>query len=300
MTKAASLSIVTGLMLSTFMLSTHAIAFDAAFETRYQTDSLGPLNMPPRFDHGYLAVYEWKGIGIYAASGELKYRIPNLSNVSTTNVAVDKDGTAVTAGNFSDGKGALWLWSSAGSNIRVIQAHDYVPTYVAFAPDGSIWTTGTRDITNRQTRVDYAILRHFSREGVSLGAYLPRSSFPTEREPAESVTALPALWITNGRIGVYLPGGGRKHHAWIEFDLNGKELGRWLLNNIDGDPAAFTEAGVVYTRTTDGIYRLDRAAGNWIVTSIAAPGTLVGADGESLVFADRVNARIYRVRVTFP
>jgi hypothetical protein len=295
MTKAAALPIVTVLM-----LSTHAIAFDAALETRYQTDSLRPLNMPPRFDHGYLAVYEWKGIGIYAASGELKCRIPNLPNVSTTNVAVDKDGTAVTAGNFSDGKGALWLWSSAGSNIRVIQAPDYVPTYVAFAPDGSIWTTGTRDRINRHTRDDYAILRHFSREGALLGAYLPRSSFSTEREPAEPVTALSALRIANGRIGVYLSGGGRKHHVWIEFDLNGKELGRWLLNNIDGHPAAFTEAGGVYTRSTDGIYRLDRAAGNWIVTSIAAPGTLVGADGESLVFADRVSARIYRVQVTFP
>ena len=224
----------------------------------------------------------------------------NLSNVSTTNVAVDEDGTAVTAGNFSDGKGALWLWNSAGSNIRVIQAPDYVPTYVAFAPDGSIWTTGTRDQTNRHTRDDYAILRHFSREGRLLGAYLPRSSFPIDREPAEPVTALSALRIANGRIGVYLPGGGRKHHVWIELDLNGRELGRWLLNQIDGYPAAFTEAGEVYTRSTDGIYRLDRAAGKWIVNTVASPGTLIGADGESLVFADRGSARIYRVRVTFP
>jgi hypothetical protein len=295
MTKAAAVPIVTILM-----LSTPAISFEAAFETRYQTDSLRPLNMPPRFDHGYLAVYEWKGIGVYSASGELKYRIPNLSNVSTSDVAIDKDGTAVTAGNLSDGKGALWLWNSAGSNIRVIETPEYVPTYVAFAHDGSIWTTGTRDQTKRHTPDDYAILRHFSREGALLGAYLPRSSIPTEREPAEAVTALSALRIANGRIGVYLPGGGRKLHVWIEFDLNGKELGRWLLNSIDGHPAAFTEAGVVFTRSTDGIYRLDRAAGNWIHTSIAAPGTLVGADGESLVFADRVSARIYRVRVTSP
>jgi hypothetical protein len=293
--KAAASATVTVLMLSTC-----AIAFDAASETRYQTDSLCPLNMPPRFDHGYLAVYEWSGVGIYAASGALQYRIPKLPNALTMNVAVDKDGTAVTSGDFSDGKGALWLWNSAGSNIRVIRTPDYVPSYVAFAPDGSIWTTGTRDQSNRHTPEDYAILRHFSREGALLGAYLPRSSFPSEREPAEPVMALPALCIANGRIGVYFSGGGRKHHVWIEVDLNGKELGRWLLSNIDGDPAAFTEAGVVYARSLDGIYRLDRAAGNWIVTSIAVLGTLVGSDGESLVFADRASPRIYRVPVTFP
>ena len=85
MDKVAGIAIAASLMLSTC-----AIAFEAAFETRYQTDSLCPLNMPPRFDHGYLAVYEWKGVGIYAASGALQYRIPNLPNVSTTNVAVDR------------------------------------------------------------------------------------------------------------------------------------------------------------------------------------------------------------------
>ena len=116
MAKAAASATVTVLMLSTC-----AIAFDAASETRYQTDSLCPLNMPPRFDHGYLAVYEWSGVGIYAASGALQYRIPKLPNALTMNVAVDKDGTAVTSGDFSDGKGALWLWNSAGSNIRVIR-----------------------------------------------------------------------------------------------------------------------------------------------------------------------------------
>jgi hypothetical protein len=216
------------------------------------------------------------------------------------NVAVDKDGTAVTAGNFSDGKGALFVWDAAGSNIRVIQVPDYVPTYVAFAPDGSIWTTGTRDRSSGRTTNDYTILRHFSREGALLGAYLPRSSFPGQREPAEPVTALPALRIANGRVGMYFSGDGRKNHVWVEVDLKGNELGRWLLDNVDGSPAAFSEAGVVYARSISGIYRLDRSAGNWTVIPVASLGTLVGSDGESLVFADRVSARIYRTPVTFP
>lgn len=246
MTKAAAIPVITVLI-----LSRSANAFDATFETRYQTDSLRPLNMPPTFDNGYLAVYEGKGIGIYAASGELQYRIPNFSTLTMMNVAVDKDGTAVTPSESSDGNGALWVWNSAGSNIRVIEARDYVPTYVAFAPDGSIWTAGTQARSN-DTPGDYAILRHFSREGALLGAYLRRSSFPDEREPAEPVRALPAMRIANGKIGVYFSGG--KHRVWIEFDLNGKELGRWSLNDVDGYPAAFTEAGVVYALSSSGIY----------------------------------------------
>jgi len=291
--KAAAIATVT-----VFLEVTCAIAFDATFETRYQTDSLRPLNMPARFDHGYLAVYEGKGIGIYAASGALQYRIPNPPKVTMTNVAVDKDGTAATVGSSSDGKGALWLWNSAGSNIRVIQTLNYVPSYVTFAPDGSIWTTGTQDRSNRHTDEDYEILRHFSREGILLGAFLPRSSFLGDGEPAESVMALPALRIANSRIGMYFSwGGSRNNRMWIEADLNGKELGRWLLDGIDGAPFAFTEAGAVYSRSIDGIYRLDRATGKWIVTSIAALGTLVGADGGALVFADRVGPSVYRVPV---
>ena len=203
--------------------------------------------------------------------------------------------------SFSDGKGALWLWNSAGSNIRVIQAPDYVPSYVAFAPDGSIWTTGTQDRSNRHTPADYAILRHFSREGsIARRVFAHGHHFVAKGNlPSPSRHYQPCALPTVGSVCIS-PGGGRKHHVWIEVDLNGKELGRWLLNTIDGDPAAFTEAGVVYVRSIDGIYRLDRAAGKWIVTSIATPGTLVGADGESLVFADRVSPRIYRVPVTFP
>ena len=93
---------------------------------------------------------------------------------------------------------------------------------------------------------------------------------------------------------MYVPGGNKTHTVWVEADLNGKELGRWPLN-FDGYPAAFTETGEVYGHGLGGVYVLDRAAGNWKPTSVAAPGALVGAAGQSLVFAGRSGSSVYRV-----
>ena len=173
------------LLIAMVACSTCISASDEAFETRYQTDSLRPLNMPPRFDNGYLAVYESKGLGIYAASGALRYRIANPPQGSIRSVAVHQDGTTATAIHFSFGNGAIWLYDPAGSHVRTVQSEDFVPSYVAFAPDGSVWTTGTQDRPPGSPVTDYSILRHFSREGAFLGAYLPRSSFRIPREPAE-------------------------------------------------------------------------------------------------------------------
>jgi hypothetical protein len=279
------------------LLSTCAAAFETGSGIRYQTDSLRPLNMPPTFDHGYLAVYERGGVGIYVSSGTLQYRIPNPLNGSISNVAVDKDGTAATSVSFGSNRGAVWVWDSSGLNTRKIETADYVPSYVAFAPDGSIWTTGTQRRAKPPLDTDYLILRHFSREGELLGAFLPRSSFNSEPEPAEPVTALPALRIASGRIGMYFSGGGRKHGTWVETDLNGKELGRWLVN-VDGYPAALTESGAVYTRSTGITYMLDRATGAWILAPVTSLGTLVGAAGDALVFADRSSPQVYMVSTT--
>ena len=281
---------------SIFLLSTFAPAFDGAADIRYQADSLRPLNMPPTFDHGYLAIYERGGIGIYAPSGSLQCRIPSPKQGSITSVAIDSDGTIAAAASFGNAA-AVWLWNSGGSNIRVINTAEYSPSYVAFAPDGSLWMTGTHGRQTGPATNDYPILRHFSREGELLGAYLRRSSFRTEREPAECITALPAIRVANGRIGMYFPGGSKNQRVWVEADLNGKELGRWLVN-IDGYPAAVTETGAVYTRGIGGIHLLDRATGKWTPVSIAPLGDLVGAEGESLVFADPSSPHVYRTATT--
>jgi hypothetical protein len=277
-------------LVSVFIFATAAFASDANREVAYQTDSLRPLNMPPTFAGGYLAVHDRGGIAVYSRDGTLRYRIPYEypPGGSIRNVAVDTDGTAAATVDFWN-KGGISLWNTEGTKIRDIDTGEYVPSFVAFAPDHSVWTTGTRTRARPENKTDYLVLRHFSREGALRGAYLPRSSFASDREPAESITALPGIHIANGRVGMYLPGGGNRQRVWVETDLNGKELGRWLMNS-GGHPAAMTHSGAVYARGVSGLLILDRAAGQWSPVSLPSDGILIGAEGESLVFADRTGS----------
>jgi hypothetical protein len=294
MLKRTKLIIVKGTKLIIILSVLALPSYAAGSEVQYQTDSLRPMNMPPIFDHGYLAVYERGAVGIYRGSGALQYRIPSDAPEVVSSVAVMADGRAATCVGLANGKGAIGLWDSAGSKLRTIETGDFLPSFVAFGPDGSIWTTGMQRGPGGAAVEDYLILRHFSPQGELLGAFVRRSSFHGDRDPAEPVHALPALRIANDRIGMYFHGSDRKHNVWVEADLNGKELGRWPLP-FDGYPAAFTESGAVYARGVDGVYVLDRAAGKWILDPMGSPGDLVGAAGESLVFADRSRALVYCV-----
>jgi hypothetical protein len=80
------------------------------------------------------------------------------------------------------------------------------------------------------------------------------------------------------------------------MDLTGKELGRWPID-IDGYPAAFTPQGTVYAQAVGGIVVLDHSTGKWNRDASVSGETLLGADGNSLVFADRSN-RLYWVPVS--
>jgi hypothetical protein len=73
---------------------------------------------------------------------------------------------------------------------------------------------------------------------------------------------------------------------WVEADLNGKEIGRWLVG-IDRDPVAFTPSGAIYAQETGGISVLDHVTGKWNPVSIQSEGILLGADGEALVLMVR-------------
>ena len=122
------------------------------------------------------------------------------------NVAVDTDGTAAGTVHFWK-NGGISIWNAGGSKLLDVDTGEYVLSFVAFAPDHSVWTTGTRTRARPENKTDYLVLRHFSREGALLGAYLPRPSFASDREPAGSIAALPGLHSANGRVGMYLPEG---------------------------------------------------------------------------------------------
>lgn len=69
----------------------------------------------------------------------------------------------------------------------------------------------------------------------------------------------------------------------MEADLNAKEIGRWRVD-IDGRPNAFMPGGAVYAQEVGGFSLLDHATGKWNRVPIQSIGSLLGADGEALVF----------------
>jgi hypothetical protein len=85
--------------------------------------------------------------------------------------------------------------------------------------------------------------------------------------------------------------------VWVEFDLEGKELGRWPVSGeLIRMPPIFV-SGRTYMWTATGIVTLDRAAGQWTPTPIPTEGTLVGTENEALVFADRHGNTLHWIAV---
>ena len=160
-----------------------------------------------------------------------------------------------------------------------------MPSFVCFAPDHSIWSTGKLARQSLTDKPEFFILRHFSFDGKELGAFLPRSSFDDDGEPAAAIIGTSGLGVANNRIGALLAY-GRSKALWVEADLNGKEIGRWRAD-IDGQPAAFTPSGAIYAQEVGRISVLDHVTGKWNPASIQSDGFLVAADGEALVFMIR-------------
>ena len=273
-----------------------AAAPEAKREVFYAGD-LGPASITPTFENGYLAVYDVDSSAlIYAPDGSLAFRfVPPRGSVH--NVAVDVDGvTAFALANLGHvDHGAISIVDARGTETQWIDTGDYVPSGLSFAPDHSLWAIGwKRELSSDTELPQYEILRHYARDGRELGRYLPRSSFAAEfaaggpHPPAMGATGGWDLRVAGGRIGAWLR--AKNETLWVEADMSGKELGRWLL---DGNPSAIIADGTVYAGTAKGILALDRGSGQWRPTALHVPeGILLGAQGAQLVFAIRGAKRL--------
>ena len=258
--------------------------------------SISPLNNEPTFNHGYLAVYEEKGMSVYAPSGSLAMKISSPDGAHIVNADIDVDGSvAVVTDGMRPRLGAILLFHPDGSPGGRIETGWLEPSQVCFAPDHSIWTLGMESRVPMSEHTDYFLLKHYSRDGQVLGRYFPRSSF------APSPGAGPGglneggwqLRIANGRIGVLLVAVGENERPlWLETDLTGKETGRWTVTS-DGGPGAMTDSGTVYFQGT-GISTLDRASGKWKESPKSPDTILLGAEGDTLVFGVRGTNRLHR------
>jgi hypothetical protein len=255
-------------------------------EVSYRGADLAPTNTRPTFDHGYLAVYDQDKINIYAPDGSFAFSFAPPHGGLTVSVAVDTDGTVAAAMGFVPpeyGSGFALL-DRTGALKTYTTTYPYAPTQVCFAPDHSVWTIG--NVRTKETP-DYFVLRHYSREGKEIGAYLPRSTLDKAEivEPVENYVGSWSIRVANNRIGAYLNYGGHKERMWIEVGLDGRELGRWKFpDGFDGSPSAFTQSGAVYARGRFDVFLLDHSSRMWNPVSPASDGRLLGADGDNLVF----------------
>jgi hypothetical protein len=180
------------------------------------------------------------------------------------------------------------LFTPKGSLTLRIDTGDWHPSYVAFAPDHSLWALGSEEYL-LAARPDYFVLRHYSPTGDLLGEFFPRSAFPADSNPGQIIIGTGGLRVANGRLGIILRHAANKKDLWLETDLNGKELGRWPAT-----PRAFTEDGSVYAPSPQGLTKLDKTTGAWNLIPQASNDILLGAEGNTLVFLIRGTNQIRR------
>lgn len=263
-------------------------------DVNYQ-GSLGPLNITPTFDHGYLVVYDRDDeVEVFAPDGALMYsvpaKVPGCARAWIRNGAVDTDGTmAAAVQGVSDkgkpGSSGVALFDRVGSQFRFVDTGGYLPTQVAFGPDHSVWTIGYLGLTMASFAADYAILRNYARDGRELGQYLPRASFPKDiRGGGPLIDPMVGRWelrVTGEQVDIIM------HRAalWVQTDLKGKERGRWDIAHDGGWPFAITQDGKAWHADPHSLTVFDRAAGVWRAVPCDLPsGNLVGAEGNNLVF----------------
>ncbi len=277
------------LFLSCVLFPQLLTAAEPVREIDYRGASLALKAGAPTIDHGYAAVYDQEKANIYAPDGSFAFTYVAPYGGLTVNVAIDADGTIAAAMDHvpSDHGVGIAVVDRTGALKTYISTAPYSPSHVCFAPDHSIWAIGRMRIRQAKDSADYFVLRHYSRDGRKLGAFLPRSSLDKDEvaEPAEVYVGASFLRATDTRLGAYLHFGGRGNRTWTEFSLDGKEQGRWKLpDGFDGLVHAFTRSGQVYASGLNGLFVLDHSTGKWNPVPPPSEGILLSADGDDLVF----------------
>jgi hypothetical protein len=220
--------------------------------------------------------------------------------------AVDSDETvAVTASVVlpQGGYGGVIVWfDRSGKQVRITDTGRFVPAHVCFDQNHFLWVFGwQRDEADWGMEAkQYSPVRKFSRNGTEEGRYLLRSTFPGWAAPFETSMGFWRVQAARDRIGALLyPGDAGLEPQWIEIDLDGKLIGRWVVGQRNGG-MAYTEDGRLYKKNwypkTDApqLEVLERSSGKWgsVEYPVEAPGQtfhmglLLGSDGNQLVFSN--------------
>lgn len=257
-------------------------------------------NLMPAFYNGYLfSCLPGHVVTLFAPDGHLAFTLPiqgaGNGRVQVESVAVDSNGTLAVAWIDQPAAG-IDIRDSSGNLVRSIDTGAYLPMHLSFG-DHSLWAFGWERDAKKDwgfPAKDYQSVRKYSMDGKELGAYLPRSLFPSPGlEPGGEMRQERLITVTGDRVGIEAVSGTvGNQREWVELTFNGDLLGRWKLDPSDEFPGvAFTSDNHVYVHRFDRnaksrqVLRLNRETSAW--ETLSAPNLpLYGADGDKLVFAD--------------
>lgn len=246
-------------------------------------------NQPvPGFQNGYLYFFDRATIRAYSPEGSVLttvVQIPDAENVRATGLAVDTDGASAIAVAYGTSTlaGGIAFYNRYGQPDGFVGTGSYVPESLAFALDHSLWTFGTQ-----QGRGDYMMVHHFSGDREDAGQFLARSSFPKGLEPGMGHWQTRNIVVAQDRVGLFaFSGSFGSLNEWVELDFSGSLIRRVRLDQGEFTTMAFTTDGHLYRKRDykSNLQVLSASSSEWQEAGMATLGSLLGADGNSLVFA---------------
>lgn len=242
----------------------------------------------PGFQNGYLYFFDRATIRAYSPEGSLLtivVQIPDAEAVWARGLAIDTNGAFAIGVAFraSASAGGIAFYDKYGQPDGFVATGSYVPESLCFADDHSLWTFG-----RQQGGGDYMMVHHFSSDRQDQGQFLARSLFPKGLDPGMGHWQARSVVVAQDRVGLLAFSGRLGNlNEWVELDFSGKLIGRVRLDQREFTPMAFTTDGHLYRQPDrkSNLQVLSQSTSEWQDTGMTGSGSLLGADGNLLVFS---------------
>jgi hypothetical protein len=244
----------------------------------------------PGFQNGYLYFIDHAVVRAWSSEGlpvpPFVVEFPEAGGyVWAVGLAVDTDGTfaiGVAYGGASYPFGGIAFYKKDGQSDGFVATGSYIPGHLCFADDHSLWTFG-----RQYGRADYMMVHHFSGDRKDAGQFLARSLFPKGMEPGSEQWQTRNITVAQDRVGLFAFSGWNANlNEWVEVDLSGKLIRRVRLDQ-EFTPMAFTAEGHLYRKPDykSALQVLSQTTSDWQDAGMTELESLLGADGNSLVFS---------------
>jgi hypothetical protein len=243
----------------------------------------------PGFQNGYLYFFDRASVRAYSPEGfpvlTTVVQIPQAENVWASGLAVDTDGTFAigVAYGTAAADGGIAFYNKYGQPDGFIVTGSYIPESLCFGGDHSLWIFG-----KQQGRGDYMMVHHFSGNRKDESQFLARSLFPKGLDPGMGQWQARSIIVAHDRVGLFAFSGNYGNlNEWVELDFAGHLVRRVRLDQREFTPMAFTTDGHLYRKPDykSALQVLSQATPEWQDAGMATLGSLLGADGNSLVFS---------------